>query len=97
MDQTTSLTYAKYSIVGVFEVGVFVLAALGKIDPTTAASSATAGVAALVIALGLSAGGSALGTAMAKQQIASDREDLAAAESEKTPAETPVTKKEGTP
>lgn len=53
------LTYTKYGIVGLFEVAVFLLAVLGKIDATAAIASSTAGVASLVIALGISAQGSA--------------------------------------
>jgi hypothetical protein len=53
------LTYAKFGIVGFFVIGVFLLAALGKIDATAAIAASTAGVSALVIALGISAGASA--------------------------------------
>jgi hypothetical protein len=63
MNQST-LVYVKLGVVALFVVGVFVLAAMGKITPDAAVAAVTGGVGTLVVALGISGGASALGKAL---------------------------------
>jgi hypothetical protein len=59
----STLVYLKLGIIGLYELGVFTLAAIGKISPDAALSAATAGVGTLVVALGISSAASALASA----------------------------------
>jgi hypothetical protein len=54
------LTYLKFAIVALVIVGVFLLAALGKIAADAALSSVVTITTGLVVALGISGGASAL-------------------------------------
>lgn len=65
--QQNLFTYLKLGIVGLMLVGIFVLAALGKIDAQVAIASAVASVGSLVLALGISSAGGAAATAIQAQ------------------------------
>ena len=65
--QQNTLTYIKLAIVGLMLAGIFVLAALGKIDAQVAITSAVGAVGALVVALGISSAGGAAATAIQAQ------------------------------
>ena len=62
MDQV-KLTYVKLVVVALAVIGVFVLAAIGRIEPNAATAGAVTVVTGLVVALGISAGGSATASA----------------------------------
>lgn len=65
--QQSIFMYLKLGIVGLMLVGIFVLAALGKIDAQVAITSAVGAVGALVVALGISSAGGAAATAIQAQ------------------------------
>ena len=61
------LVYVKWGIAGIFEIGVFVLAVIGKVTPDQAITAASVGIGALLVALGISGGGSAVASALSSK------------------------------
>lgn len=77
--QTSLYLYLKLGIVGLALLGVFVLAALGRIDATVAIGSVVTLVTGLSVALGISASGQAQATAMTAHAVAITQQTTALA------------------
>jgi len=90
MNPTPPLTYLKVALLMVLVLGIFVLAAMGKIDATTAVDKATIGLGGLLVALGLGSAGMSVGSAVrAHAAIMSGQQTAPAAP---TPPQTPLAK-----
>lgn len=85
---TPPLTYLKIGLAFVLVLGIFVLAAMGKIDATTAIDKATLGVSGLLVALGLGSVGASVGSAVRAHASIMMAQPVAAP----TPPSTPLAK-----
>jgi hypothetical protein len=87
MNSQSALLYVKLGLVGLIVVGIFVLAAMGKVSADVATGGIVTVVAGLAVALGISGGGSAVAAALGSKAAPAPADKAEAKPAEEKPAE----------